>query len=102
MQHSLDFLAGHRDGATYNAQFDHDRLSRQAKLIYKLMVDGAWRSLSEISQITGEPEASVSARLRDLRKPRFGGFTVERRRRSKGTFEYKLTAIKGITNANNN
>jgi hypothetical protein len=38
------------------------------------------------------PEGSVSARLRDLRKDKFGGFEVERKRDSieKGLFLYRL------------
>ena len=40
-----------------------------------------------------EPQASISARLRDLRKPRNGGYVIERRRRgeaAKGIFEYRM------------
>lgn len=54
------------------------------------MTDGQWRSLYEISQLTGDPPQSVSARLRDLRKPRFGEYQVNRRNVSGGTFEYQL------------
>lgn len=43
------------------------------------MADGKWRTLQEISEITGDPEASVSARLRDLRKFEHGSNTVSRR-----------------------
>ncbi len=56
-------------------------------------VAGWWWTLREISQHTGDPEASISARLRDLRKARFGAHTVNRRRRgdpTKGVFEYQL------------
>lgn len=35
--------------------------------------------------------ASISARLRDLRKPKFGGYVVERRRRTVGTWEYRVS-----------
>lgn len=35
-------------------------------------------------------EASISARLRDLRKPNFGGYTVERRRVEGGFYEYRV------------
>ena len=44
--------------------------------------DGGWMTLREIAELTAYAEPSVSAQLRRLRKPRFGGFTVERRRRS--------------------
>lgn len=45
-----------------------------------LMSDGEWRTLHEIAQITGGTTQSVSARLRDLRKVKFGGYLVERKR----------------------
>lgn len=87
-------LSGDRDGATYEAQFDFDRLNRQQRLVYDAMADGHWRTLRRISDLTGCPEASVSARLRDLRKPKFGGFTVERRRHETkaGLYLYRLAS----------
>jgi hypothetical protein len=57
------------------------------------MIDGQWRTLAEISAVIRCPEASVSARLRDLRKNKFGGYLVERRRRGaerRGLFEYRV------------
>jgi hypothetical protein len=59
------------------------------------MADGRWRSLQEITDLTGWPPASVSARLRDLRKPEHGGHTVHHRRRLIGgslsrLWKYKL------------
>ena len=81
------------DGATYNAKVDCQRLTPQTQRVYDAMLDGRWRSLFELSVKTGDPEASVSARLRDLRKQRFGAFVVDRRRRGNsdhGLFEYRL------------
>lgn len=63
------------------------------KRVLSLMSDGKWRTLSEIHEAVGGTEASVSARLRDLRKPKFGGYTVLRRRVGdprRGMWEYKL------------
>ena len=60
------------------------------KRVYTLMQDSEWRTLSEIARYTGDSEASISARLRDLRKPKFGGLTVNRRRRSQGLHEYQV------------
>lgn len=43
----------------------------------------------------GDPAASVSAQLRHLRKPRFGGFVVEKRPRGdreRGLWEYRLAS----------
>jgi hypothetical protein len=68
------------DGATYERQLDQIPLNAQLAKVWSAVKSGQWFTLSGLSQVTGCPEASVSARLRDLRKPRFGGFTVERER----------------------
>jgi len=78
------------DGETYEPTFDAERLGAQAKSVFKLMKDQRWRTLKEIARATQCPEASVSARLRDFRKPKFGSNVVERRNRSAGTHEYRL------------
>ena len=103
LQLSIDFTAplytvplnsAHFDGKTYDHAQDFGRLNTQLRAVRDLMRDGQWRSLHLIGLLTDYPEASVSARLRDLRKPRFGLHTVERRRTKEGlgTFEYRVTA----------
>jgi hypothetical protein len=80
-------------GATYSAALDGSRLARQLESVRKIMSDSVWRTLSEVEAETGHPQASISARLRDLRKPRHGSLTVERRRRGEaaaGLFEYRV------------
>jgi len=80
-------------GADYSPSKDNKRLTTQLNRIYECMKDGKWRTLSEIAYITDAPESSVSAQLRNLRKERFGGHTVERKsrgQREKGLFEYQL------------
>ncbi len=82
------------DGPIYQREFDFARLTGQIKRVYECMRDGRWRTLAEVAGITGDPEASVSAQLRHLRKPRFGGFVVEKRPRGdreRGLWEYRLT-----------
>ena len=59
---------------------DNRRLGRQLVAVRELMLDGAWRSLADIAARVAGSEAGISARLRDLRKPGFGGYLVERRR----------------------
>jgi len=54
------------------------------------MKDGKWRTLREVSDVSGTPEASASSALRDFRKAKFGGYTVEKRYVSNGLYEYKL------------
>lgn len=83
----------HFDGKTYEPEHDHKRLGKQMQAVKMLMSDGRFRTLLAISRITGYPEASVSARLRDLRKAKFGGYTIERRsigERKNGLFDYRM------------
>ena len=83
------------DGPSYNPALDQVRLTGQIKRIFDLIKDGKWRTLPEISYETGDPEASISAQLRHLRKTRFGSHVVDKRRRGEethGLWEYRLTA----------
>lgn len=43
-----------------------------------------WLTLDELAKLTHYPPASISAQLRHLRKPEFGGFIVEKRPREFG------------------
>lgn len=83
---------GDRDGSTFDSVFDADRLNKQSRVVYAAVEDGQWRTLAQIALLTGAPEASVSARLRDFRKEKFGGITVERRRveNVRGLHEYRV------------
>lgn len=78
------------NGETFDAALDAERLKGQHHRVYAVMRDGDWRSLADLADQTGYPEASISARLRDFRKPRFGSHTVERRRVGGGLFQYRL------------
>jgi hypothetical protein len=80
----------HFDGETYQPELDYTRLSGQLGRVFDTMKDGEWRTLKAISYITGDPEASVSARLRDLRKQKFGGYIMETARTKYGTWCYRL------------
>ena len=78
------------NGADYNHDRDSVRLTGQILRIWNVVVDGRWRTLREIAQRTGDPEASISAQLRHLRKPRFGGYTVEREYINNGLYKYRV------------
>lgn len=80
------------DGKTYNRGRDRERLAAQLASVRRLMADGRWRLLSEIAAETGAPEASISARLRDLRKAKFGALTVERDYVGDGLWQYRVLA----------
>jgi hypothetical protein len=78
------------DGETYVPGRDKERLSGQLDKVRTFMLDGRWRTLEEIANAVKAPQASVSSRLRDLRKDRFGGFIINRRYVEKGLFQYQL------------
>lgn len=77
-------------GSTFDAKRDGDRLKIQLDAVRSVMMDGQWRTLADIGGRVKAPEASVSARLRDLRKTKFGGYTVERRYVRRGLYEYRI------------
>jgi hypothetical protein len=54
------------------------------------MTDGRWWTLSELAERCGGTEAAISARIRDLRKAKFGGGVVERERVSGGLWRYRV------------
>lgn len=83
------------DGPAYQRELDFARLTGQIRRVYDCMRGGAWRTLAEIAAITGDPETSVSAQLRHLRKPKFGSHQVERRSRGdreRGLYEYRVVS----------
>ena len=80
-------------GDEYDPKRDDARLTGQIERVFGLMKDGRWRTLGEIEAATGDPQASISAQLRHLRKQRFGGHAVEKQsrgERERGLFEYRL------------
>ena len=89
---SLFGMAPRFDGAVYDPALDHDRLSKQLGRVFALIRDGQWRTLRDIAESTGDPESSISAQLRHLRKARFGSYTIDRRRTTAtgATYEYRL------------
>ena len=86
---AIAFSADH-DGHTYRSARDKVRLNFQLAAVYRAMSDGKWHTLSQIEKITGAPQASISARLRDLRKKKFGAHIVERECFQTGLWFYRL------------
>ncbi len=78
--HKMGRGQGDRDGTTYDPELDRRPLNEQAQRVWDVMADGEWHFLSDVAAETGDPEASVSARFRDFRKPKFGGHSVEKKR----------------------
>lgn len=82
-------------GPAYVPAQDVGRLRTQMQTIREVMLSaadcGTWLTLREIAALTHYGEASISAQLRHLRKPQFGRYVLEKRRRgSGGTWEYRL------------
>jgi hypothetical protein len=79
------------DGVTYDAERDGERLQSQLERVRRYMADGEWHPLPAIVRASFPgSDASVTARLRDLRKKRFWGAKVERRYLSNGIWEYRM------------
>jgi hypothetical protein len=64
-------------GETFDPAQDGERLGDQYRAVRDFMADGAWHSLAAIEEATGAPQASASARLRDMRRD---GWSVDRMR----------------------
>ena len=79
-------------GPDYNEKLDGKRVRGQMDEIRKYMLWTGWATLAEIESALGYPQSSISAQLRHLRKERFGGYRVDKRRRSQGTWEYRVQA----------
>lgn len=89
-RHQVQNTDGPRAGVTFDAKRDGDRLNRQARAVYAILTDHRWHTLAELEAVTGYPQASISARIRDLRKPKFGGHTVSRSYLGEGLWHYRL------------
>jgi uncharacterized protein (DUF2132 family) len=78
------------NGADYKPDRDNLRLTGQLLRIWEAVSDGRWYTLKDIAVRTGDPEPSISAQLRHLRKPRFGGHIVEREYVANGLYQYRV------------
>lgn len=80
-------------GQTTGDPSDAPRLSGQLLAVYRAMLDGNWHTLEELAAIANGSTQSVSARLRDLRKPLGGSHTIERQKVSNsGLYRYRMVA----------
>lgn len=77
-------------GSDYEPMRDDARLTGQLLRIWNVVSDQRWRSLDEIAQATGDPQASISAQLRHLRKERFGSHEVEKLHMGNGLYKYRV------------
>lgn len=75
-------------GSTADINRDGPRLGAQMQRVWSFMRDNCWHSLAEISAATGDPQPSVSARLRSFREL---GYKVERMYLKQGLHLYRVT-----------
>ncbi len=86
----------HFDGATYDPEFDFSRLNGQLERVWRYMSDGRWHTIEEIAGAVNATPQATSARIRDLRKKKFGSYRVDRSRNEGGKgFVYRLNGGKG-------
>jgi hypothetical protein len=81
-------------GSDYQPVRDDVRLTGQLLRVWGVVSDGLWHTLDEIARKTGDPQTSVSAQLRHLRKSRFGGHTVEKEYLQDGLYRYRVISNK--------
>ena len=74
---------------------EQQRRRLQREDVWRWVRGGDWWTLYDLEAHTRHPVQSISARLRDLRKPAFGGWTVERRYQGAGVFEYRVLTGQG-------
>jgi hypothetical protein len=67
-----------------------DSFNQQARRVWNQTVNRGWFTLNTIAAETYDPVQSISARLRDFRKEKFGSHTVERRMIDRGLYEYRV------------
>ncbi len=86
-------------GPCYDPRIDGPRLATQRQRLLGLLLEQPperWLTLEEMRRALERrygvrfPETSLSAQLRHLRKPAFGGWQVDKRRRCGGLWEYRL------------
>lgn len=75
-------------GKTYNPERDGKRLNKQLQAVYDVLKDGKRRTLRQIADEANCPEASGSARIRDLRRL---GFPMMKENLGSGTWSYWLS-----------
>lgn len=76
-------------GESFSPERDGARLGKQYDRVREYVLSRDWLTLAEISNDLGYPEASVSARLRDLRAR---GYSVECEYVRRGLHRYRVVA----------
>ena len=83
------------DGDDYVANRDNTRLTNQIDKVRMYMENAGYLTVKQIAADLKQPEPSVSAQIRNLRKDRFGARTVNREYRGNGCYAFKLEPKEG-------
>jgi len=84
------------DGRTFSREDDKARLANALGRVYAAFIaaDGEWLTLPELAEAAACSEAGASARLRDLRKPKFKRYYpnegIESKRLAGGLWGYRM------------
>ena len=66
--------------------------------VHLILLDGLWHTPRELKEKCMGSEDSITARIRDLRKPSFGSYRIEKRRtkdrKAMGLWEYRMVPPK--------
>jgi RIO-like serine/threonine protein kinase len=101
-QYTLDELIqisfSERAQALAEATIDVSQWMPALKKVYEVMRSGRWMTLAEIAFQSGYPEASVSARVRDLHNLK--GIAYQKRKAKEGClYEYRLIVSKALSDS---
>lgn len=85
------------DGVTYNPALDERRLRRLLGRVFDVLARGEWITLVTLAREVRGTTASVSARIRDLKKAKHGAWIVDKRRVAgrRAIWEYRLRNADG-------
>lgn len=79
------------DGPTFEEDRDGPRLGRQLVCVRNVLRDREWHTLQELADECEASTQSVSARIRDLRKAKFGACLVDKERTGReGVWRYRM------------
>ena len=79
------------DGDDYVDSRDRQRLKGQMQRVYNCLNDYRWWTVDDICRVTGDRNgASISAQIRNLRKPKFGAYIIEKEHKRNGLYAFRM------------
>jgi hypothetical protein len=64
----------------------------QLQKVKQILELGAWVTLYELARLVEASECGVSSRIRDLRKYKYGGYIIVKRKINPNTYQYRLVS----------